>query len=137
MMRQRVHHFHLRHTVPGHQLAVFGLLIVLPLLTVHAAHLADVGRDYLRVESVRASHGMHETSVVGTEWSGGHNGVDCPTPEWVGQREQAATDVGYLANVLGLMTPTSLAPARLGAAVERLPLARGPDRQAILQRFTL
>lgn len=127
---------HPRTLPPVWTLVAFGLLLVVPLLLIHAKHIpeqaAHAGHAGHAEHAADATHALMSAVLDGPH----EHGSDCPTPEWVlkhGEDAVAHADAVVAPLVTGPDARHDTAPR-----VERvLPVPRGPDRQALLQRFTL
>jgi hypothetical protein len=129
----------LRHTV--WICALVAVMLGIGLSVIHAQHLVDP-------DAVHASNGQHDDARPGQAASGPHTALPilmtsgnadamrCPAPEWA--TERTFTIVAPLNSNILMIFELALdrVPARWVDEV-CLPVARGPDQQALLQRFRL
>jgi hypothetical protein len=105
----------------------------------HASHIPALGqhehgngtRDW------HIAHAAHLDVKPGLTGPGDHGGVDCPSPEWVAQRDRLIDGDALLASAPILPTPSVALSISAPIPYADLPIPRGPDLQALLQRFTL
>ncbi len=115
---------------------VVAIVLALLLSLIHAHHLAQPADGHMvaaemtdRVGSSAAKLEHTFMAVVTT------SAMVCPAPRWsIPDRLLLA---GLFAACLALITVAAFAGAPSRVVFHPLPVARGPDRQAVLQRFTL
>lgn len=101
---------------------------------VHAQHLR--GRDHGDASTARPMVKRASGSDV-VSGAPASNMMDCPSPEWnlPPQHDVDAAPLGIACIVAGQGAASER--TRIVAIPLVIPVARGPDRQAVLQRFTL
>jgi hypothetical protein len=113
---------------------IIALLLGIVLTLVHAHHITAVGHDG---EMMTGMGGWTSQAMAGPETVRTKGGMDCPAPRWWGTPitsfEPALAQVVALPVDLSQLAAISWMPT----TAPRLPVARGPDAHAVLQRFTL
>lgn len=114
-----------------HALVAALVVTALASLLVHATHLAT--------EPMAASERTDEAVPAASSWS--HHDAPlnhCSAPAWWLERAPTLSTAGSsAADAFAAHAPTLATASADACGVPILPVARGPDRQAILQRFTL
>jgi hypothetical protein len=121
-----------RHLLP----TVISVVVILGSLLslVHARHLSD--RDHGDASTGRSmvTRANAADVVAGVPAT---NMMQCPSPKWILPHQHDLDDARLdVARVAAWQSPAG-EPASVVALPPVIPVARGPDLQAILQRFTL
>jgi len=111
-----------------------GLFVLLQLMLIHARHIPD--SDMTHAANVTAGH---VAAAPGLAWIDAlaHSGLDCPAPQWVSKQIDAGISLpGAMPVIMLLILAVAVGSVGIRRPIH-LPVPRGPDQQAVLQRFTL
>lgn len=119
----------------GTMIVACGLFVLLQLMLVHAGHIPETADAMAHGAEMSAGRAT-VAPLLARLGSAAPHGMDCPAPRWVGK--QIDSPLGPPGALLIIISVVMLA---VGSTTDRssllLPMSRGPDRQAVLQRFML